>query len=118
MIPHFVLKALAGSLQKHVVSGVDLRMGGRAAPRPYKPWRLWRAFAWGIVLAILFQANHWAEVYREFETSSLVTSASDVIGRIDVMPIIFVLVAAARNAFMKLRRPSAQHTLPNRLPRR
>jgi hypothetical protein len=118
MVPHFVLKALAGSLRKHVFSGADLQMGGRATPRPYKPWRLWRAFAWGIVLAILFQASHWAEIYHEFETSSLVTSASDVIGRIDVIPIIFVLVAAARNAVMKRRRSSAQHTSQNRLPRR
>src|SRR5882757_6383827 len=104
MVSQIVLRALAGSLRKQIFSGAGLQMGGRATPRPYKPWRLWRAFAWGIVLAILFQASHWAEVYHEFETSSLVTSARDAIGRIDVMPIIFVLVAVSRNAFMKRRR--------------
>jgi hypothetical protein len=104
MVPSFVLKALAGSLRKQVISDVGLPIGRGASPRPYKAWRLWRAFAWGLAIAFLLQANHWLEIYHGFQTSSFVTPASDLIGRLDVVPVIFVLVAVARNAFMKRRR--------------
>jgi len=104
MVSPFLLKALAGSVRKHVLSGANLQMRGRSAPRPYKPWRLWRAFAWGLGVAVLSQANHWIEIYRGFQTSSLVASAGDLIGRLDLVPVIFVLAAAARNAIMKRRR--------------
>ena len=104
MASPFVLKLLAGSLRKHVFSGAGLQMSRGANPRPYKPWRLWRAFAWGLGVAILSQANHWVEIYRGFQTANFVTSTGDLIGRLDVVPVIFVLVAAGRNAFMKPRR--------------
>ena len=104
MITSFVIRTLAGSLRKHALSGVGLQTSSKAPPRPYKPWRLWRAFAWGLGLAILFQANHWAEIYHRFQTSSFIAAADDLIGRLDVLPVIFVLAALARNAMMKLRR--------------
>ena len=104
MVSPFVLKTLAGTLRKHVFSGAGLQMSGRATPRPYKPWRLWRAFAWGLGVAILFQAAHWVEIYQRFQTASFITAAGDLIGRLDVVPVIFVLATAARNAVMKRRR--------------
>jgi hypothetical protein len=93
-------------VRKQVASGTGLPLpaSGRAAPRPYKPWRLWRAFVWGLGVAILFQAAHWAEIYQRFQTASFVTATDDLIGRLDLLPVIFVLVAAARNAVMKRRR--------------
>jgi len=105
MLAPYIIKALAGSLRKQVVSDVGLPFGGGASPRPYKPWRLWRAFAWGLGVAVLSQANHWVEVYRNFQNSSFVMAADDLIGRLDVVPVIFVLVAVARNAIMKRRAP-------------
>ena len=102
MVPHFVVKALTGALRKHVLSGGNLQMS-RGTRRAYKPWRLSRAFAWGLGVAVLAQANHWLEIYRNFESSSLVAASGDLIGRLDVMPVIFVLVAIARNAVFKAR---------------
>ena len=104
MVSPFVLKTVAGAVRKHVFSGEGLQMGAGRASRPYKPWRLWRAFAWGVGIAFLFQANHWLEIYHNFQTLSFVAAAADLIGRLDVLPAIFVLVAAARNAVMKRRR--------------
>jgi hypothetical protein len=99
-----VVKALAGSLRKHVLSGDNLQMSGGAPRRPYKPWRLSRAFAWGLGVAILAQANHWLEIYRSFQSSSLVAASGDLIGRLDVVPVIFVLAAVVRNAVLRPRR--------------
>jgi hypothetical protein len=107
MLSHLVLKTLAGSLRKGVFSGAGLQTGGKARPRPYKPWRLWRAFALGLGVAILAQANYWLEIYRNFQTLSVFAAANDLIGRLDWLPIIFVLVAAARNGIMKRRRARA-----------
>ena len=104
MVPHFVVKALAGSLRKHVLSGANLQMSGSATRRPYKRWRLSRAFAWGLGVAVLAQANHWLEIYRGFPSSDLVAATGDLIGRLDLMPAIFILVAVARNAVLKARR--------------
>jgi hypothetical protein len=107
MLSSFVLRTLAGAVRKQVVSGVGLPMSGRGTPRPYKPWRLWRAFAWGLAVAILFQANHWVEIFHRFQNSDFVTAAGDLIGRLDLLPVIFVLAAVARNAIMKRRRAKA-----------
>jgi hypothetical protein len=107
MLSSFVLKTLAGAVRKQVISGAGLPMSRKGTPRPYKPWRLWRAAAWGLGLAVLFQANHWVEIFHRFQTSSLITAAGDLIGRLDLLPVIFVLVAAARNAIMKRRRAKA-----------
>lgn len=104
MVSSFVIRTLAGAVRKHVVSGAGLPMSAKGTPRPYKPWRLSRAFFWGLGIAILFQANHWVEIFHRFQTSSVVAAADDLIGRLDLLPVIFVLVALARNAFMKLRR--------------
>jgi hypothetical protein len=105
MLSHFVLKTLAGPLRKQLMSGGGLPFGGRTGPRPYKPWRLWRAALLGLGVAVLAQAYHWLEIYRNFETLSFVAATNDLVGRLDVMPVIFAFVAAIRNAIMKRRRP-------------
>jgi len=105
MVSSFVLKTLAGALRKQVLAGGGLGLSGNGKPRVYKPWRLWRAFAWGLGVAVLAQAGNWHEIYERFATSNISAAASDLIGRVDVIPVIFVLAAAFRNAVMK-RRPA------------
>jgi len=104
MLSHFVLKTLAGPLRKQLLSGASLPFGGGKSPRPYKPWRLWRAALLGLAVAVLAQAYHWLEIYRNFQTLSFVAASNDLVGRLDLVPVIFAFVAAIRNAIMKRRR--------------